>query len=69
MIFNLIFLKVQNNIHYGAHVQTVTDVIYAREDAPKEYMRLLSFKGEHPTLKEELIDKNYLNKKKLKSIS
>jgi len=62
------FKKVQNKIHYAIHGQTAAEIIYTRVDAQKEYMGLLSFKGEHPTLNEALIAKNYLNEKELKSM-
>lgn len=62
------FKKVQNKIHYAVHGQTAAEVIYSRADAKKEYMGLLTFKGEQPTLKEALTAKNYLNEKELKSM-
>lgn len=62
------FKKVQNKIHYAIHGQTAAEVIFSRADAQKEYMGLLSFKGDEPTLKEALIAKNYLNEKELKSM-
>ncbi|MFR3043570.1 MAG: RhuM family protein [Thomasclavelia spiroformis] len=58
----------QNKIHYTIHGKTAVEVIYTSVDAQKEYMRLLSFKDEHSTLKEALIAKNYLNEKELKSM-
>lgn len=62
------FKKVQNKIHYAIHGLTAAEVIYSRADAQKEYMGLMSFKGEQPTLKEAVIAKNYLNEKELKSM-
>ncbi len=62
------FKKLQNKIHYAIHGQTAAKVIYTRADAQKEYMGLMSFKGEQPTLKEALIAKNYLNEKELRSM-
>ena len=59
------FKKVQNKIHYAVHGQTAAEVIYSRADAKQEYMGLLTFKGEQPTLKEALTAKNYLNEKEL----
>ena len=62
------FKKVQNKIHYAIHGQTAAELIYTRADAEKEYMGLLSFKGEQPTLNEVTVAKNYLNEKELKSM-
>ena len=62
------FKKVQNKIHYAIHGQTAAEVIYTRVDSQKDYLGLLSFKGDQPTLKEALIAKNYLNEKELKSM-
>lgn len=62
------FKKVQNKIHYAIHGQTAAELIYTRADAEKEYMGLLSFKGEQPTLNEVIVAKNYLNEKELKSM-
>lgn len=62
------FKKVQNKIHYAIHGHTAAEVIYTRVDAEKEYMGLLSFKGEQPTLNEAVIAKNYLNEKELKAM-
>ena len=44
------------------------EVIYHRADAEKEFMGLMSFSGEHPTLKEAKIAKNYLNEKELRAM-
>ena len=62
------FKKVQNKIHYAIHGQTAAEVIYARADAEKEGMGLTSFAGNHPTLKEALIAKNYLDEKELRAM-
>jgi len=62
------FKKVQNKIHYAIHGETAAEVIYKRADAEKEYMGLMSFKGEQPTLKEAIVAKNYLNEKELRSM-
>ena len=48
------FKKVQNKIHYAIHGQTAAEVIYARADAEKEFMGRNTFKGNQPTLKEEV---------------
>ena len=62
------FKKVQNKIHYAIHGETAAEVIYHRADAEKEFMGLTTFSGNHPTLKEAKIAKNYLNEKELKTM-
>ena len=62
------FKKVQNKIHYAIHGQTAAEVIYTRADAEKEFMGLTTFKGNHPTLKEAVIAKHYLDEKELRSM-
>ena len=64
----LFFKKVQNKIHYAVHGQTAAEVIYSRADAEKEFMGLTTFAGNHPTLKEAVVAKNYLNEKELRSM-
>ena len=54
------FKKVQNKIHYAVSGETAAEVIYHRADAEKDFMGLMSFSGEQPTLKEAKIAKNYL---------
>lgn len=44
------FKKVQNKIHYAVSGETAAEVIYHRADAEKEFMGLMSFAGEQPTL-------------------
>ena len=63
------FKKVQNKIHYAISGETAAEVIYHRVDAEKEFMGLMSFSGEQPTLKEAKIAKNYLNDKELRAMS
>ena len=62
------FKKVQNKIHYAIHGETAAEVIYHRADAEKEFMWLTTFSGNHPTLKEAKIAKNYLNEKEMKAM-
>lgn len=62
------FKKVQNKIHYAVHGETAAEVIYNRVDAEKDFMGVMSFSGNQPTLKEAKIAKNYLNEKELKSM-
>ena len=62
------FQKVQNKIHYAIHGETAAEVIYHRTDAEKEYMGLMTFSGNQPTLREAVIAKNYLNEKELRAM-
>ena len=62
------FKKVQNKIHFAVHGETAAEVIYHRVDAEKEFMGLMTFKGEQPTLGEAKIAKNYLNEKELRAM-
>ena len=62
------FKKVQNKIHYAISGETAAEVIYHRVDSEKEFMGLMSFSGEQPTLKEAKVAKNYLNEKELRAM-
>ena len=62
------FKKVKNKIHYAVSGETAAEVIYHRVDAEKEFMGLMSFSGEYPTLKEAKIAKNYLDEKELRAM-
>lgn len=62
------FKKVQNKIHYAVSGETAAEVIYHRADAEKEFMGLMSFAGEQPTLQEAKIAKNYLNEQELRAM-
>ncbi|MCD7806537.1 MAG: virulence RhuM family protein [Lachnospiraceae bacterium] len=64
----LFFKKVQNKIHYAVHGQTAAEVIYNRSDAEKEFMGLMTFSGNQPTLKEAVVAKNYLDEKELRTM-
>lgn len=59
------FKKVQNKIHYAVHGETAAEVIFNRVDSEKDFMGLMTFKGNQPTLNEAKIAKNYLNEKEL----
>ena len=59
------FKKVQNKIHYAIHGHTAAELIVERADAEKDFMGLLTFKGNHPTLMEAKTAKNYLDDKEL----
>ena len=62
------FKKVQNKIHYAIHGHTAAELIVERADAEKDFMSLLTFKGNHPTLIEAKTAKNYLNEKELRAM-
>lgn len=62
------FKKVQNKIHYAVHGQTAAEVIYNRADAEKEFMGLMTFRGDRPHLSDAVVAKNYLNEKELRSL-
>ncbi len=63
------FKIVQNKLHYAAHGHTAAEVIFERADADKPLMGLTSFKGEHPTLYDARIAKNYLREDELKILN
>ena len=62
------FKKVQNKIHFAIHGHTVAELIVERADAEKDFMGLLTFKGNHPTLVEAKTAKNYLDDKELRAM-
>nr|DAU17353.1 MAG TPA: virulence protein RhuM family [Caudoviricetes sp.] len=63
------FKIVQNKLHFAAHGHTAAEVVYQRADADKPFMGMTSFKGEHPTLQEVGIAKNYLTEEELKVLN
>lgn len=63
------FKIVQNKLHYAAHGHTAAEVVYQRADAEKPFMGMTSFKGDHPTLQEAGIAKNYLTEEELKVLN
>lgn len=62
------FKKVQNKIHFAIHGHTAAELIVERADAEKDFMGLMTFKGNHPTLSEAKTAKNYLNEKELRAM-
>lgn len=62
------FQKVQNKIHYAIHGHTAAELIVCRADAEKDFMGLLTFKDNQPTLIEARTAKNYLNEKELRAM-
>ena len=63
------FKIVQNKLHYAAHGHTAAEVIYERADANQPFMGLTAFQGDHPTLKDAQIAKNYLKEDELKVLN
>lgn len=63
------FKIVQNKLHYAAHGNTAAEVIFNRANADAPMMGLTSFKGDHPTLRDAQIAKNYLDDNELKILN
>ncbi|MDE5822091.1 MAG: virulence RhuM family protein [Paramuribaculum sp.] len=63
------FKIVQNKLHFAAHGNTAAEVIYKRANADLPMMGLTSFKGDHPTLRDARIAKNYLSENELKILN
>ena len=63
------FKIVQNKLHFAAHGHTAAEVIFQRANAESPLMGLTSFKGDHPTLRDAKIAKNYLSEEELKILN
>lgn len=63
------FKIVQNKLHFAAHGNTAAEVIFKRANADAPMMGLTSFKGEHPTLRDAQIAKNYLSENELEILN
>ncbi|MBD5255255.1 MAG: virulence RhuM family protein [Barnesiella sp.] len=63
------FKIVQNKLHFAAHGNTAAEVIYKRANADAPMMGLTSFKGDHPTLRDAQVAKNYLSEGELKILN
>ena len=63
------FKIVQNKLHFAAHGHTAAEVIFHRANAESPMMGLTSFKGDHPTLRDAKIAKNYLSEEELKILN
>lgn len=63
------FKIVQNKLHFAAHGNTAAEVIFRRADADARMMGLTTFKGDHPTLRDAQIAKNYLSENELKILN
>src|SRR5690554_2535918 len=67
---SLTFFKiVQNKLHYAAHGNTASEVIYMRVGSDKPFAGMTNFKGSEPTQAEAMIAKNYLEEKELKVLN
>lgn len=67
---SLTFFKiVQNKLHYAAHGNTASEVIYLRVDSDKPFVGLSNFKGDQPTQAEAMVAKNYLSEQELKILN
>lgn len=63
------FKMVQNKLHFAAHGNTASEVIYFRVDSDKPFAGLTSFKGSRPTQAEAMVAKNYLSEQELKVLN
>jgi hypothetical protein len=63
------FKIVQNKLHYAAHGNTASEVIYLRVDSDKPFAGLSNFKGSQPTQAEAMIAKNYLSSQELRVLN
>lgn len=63
------FKIVQNKLHFAAHGHTAAEVIFNCANAESPLMGLTSFKGDHPTLRDAKIAKNYLSEEELKILN
>ncbi len=63
------FKIVQNKLHYAAHGNTASEVIYMRVDSNKPFAGLTNFKGDEPTQADVMIAKNFLQEKELKVLN
>lgn len=63
------FKIVQNKLHYAAHGNTASEVIYLRVDSDKPFVDLTNFKGSQPTQAEAMIAKNFLEEKELRVLN
>lgn len=63
------FVIVQNKLHYAAHGNTASEVIYYRVDSDKPFIGMTNFKGKQPTQAEAMVAKNYLSQKELKVLN
>lgn len=63
------FKIVQNKVHFAAHGNTASEVIYMRVDSDKPFAGLTTFRGAQPTQAEAMVAKNYLTIDELKVLN
>ncbi|WP_150539574.1 virulence RhuM family protein [Actinobacillus vicugnae] len=63
------FKIIQNKLHFAAHGNTASEVIYFRVDSDKPFAGLTNFKGNQPTQAEAMIAKNYLTEQELRVLN
>ncbi|AUS07176.1 virulence RhuM family protein [Pseudotamlana carrageenivorans] len=63
------FKIVQNKLHYAAHGNTASEVVFLRVDSNKPFAGLTNFKGDQPTQAEAMVAKNFLEEKELKVLN
>lgn len=63
------FKIVQNKLHYAAHGNTASEIVYFRVDRDKPFAGLTNFKGTQPTQAEAMIAKNYLSEQELRVLN
>ncbi|TRX43155.1 virulence RhuM family protein [Flavobacterium restrictum] len=63
------FKIVQNKLHYAAHGNTASEVLFLRVDSDKPFAGLTNFKGDQPTQAEAMVAKNFLEEKELKILN
>ena len=56
-------------MHYAIHHYTVSELIYEWVNSERKYLRLTSFKGEHPISNEAKVVKNYLTEQELRNLN
>lgn len=59
------FKTVQNKMHWAVHGYTAAEIIVERADSSKDFMGLMTFSGDYPTLMDAVTAKNYLTDKEL----
>ncbi|ALU75381.1 RhuM family protein [Tenacibaculum finnmarkense] len=63
------FKIVQNKLHFAAHGNTASEVVFFRVDNHKPFAGLTNFKGTEPTQAEAMVAKNFLEEKELKVLN
>lgn len=63
------FATVQNKMQYAIHHSTASELIYDRVDSKKDFMGLMTIKGNLPSREEAKIAKNYLDERELRKLN